>query len=177
MLTFWINLETGLQNRCFGQFVVFYSSQSEVCKYILFALKVLLPDKEGEFVKLPASVGHTVVKEEAIKTAFPDLTNTGQCVQCNMLCTLNTAVDDINNTILAALPGEEKMLLSWDTLQDDESHDLSSEEFLNEANAPNVPPHRLFLKENAICMLMRNINLGTRLANNTKVCFWTGSLN
>lgn len=46
---------------------------------------------------------------------------------------------------------------------------ISTPEFLHEIHEPGVPPHELYLKESAICVLMRNLSLEEGLVKNARV--------
>ena len=46
---------------------------------------------------------------------------------------------------------------------------ISTTEFLHEIHEPGVPPHELYLKELAVCVLMRNLSLEEGLVKNARV--------
>ena len=46
---------------------------------------------------------------------------------------------------------------------------ISTPEFLHEIHEPGIPPHELYLKESAVCVLMRNLSLEEGLVKNARV--------
>ncbi|XP_019163086.1 PREDICTED: ATP-dependent DNA helicase RRM3-like [Ipomoea nil] len=80
----------------------------------------------------------------------------------------NEYVDEINNTLIARFPGEEKYYVSYDELLDSTSpHDFA--DFLHTISVPGLPPHKLILKKNCPVMLLRNINPAEGLCNGTRL--------
>ncbi|GJZ73801.1 putative PIF1 DNA helicase/replication protein A1-like protein [Tanacetum coccineum] len=91
-----------------------------------------------------------------------------------ILAPIHGMVDVINKSMLAQIPGEEKVYLSVDTvsLADDASEfveDAYTLEFLNNIKMSGVPHHELALKVGAPVMCMRNIDQRDGLCNGTRL--------
>nr|GMC82608.1 heterogeneous nuclear ribonucleoprotein R-like isoform X1 [Ipomoea batatas] len=80
----------------------------------------------------------------------------------------NEYVDEINNTLIARFPGEEKYYVSYDELLDSTSHNEFAD-FLHSILVPGLPPHKLILKKNCPVILLRNINPAEGLCNGTRL--------
>uniref|UniRef100_A0A8C4SGL7 ATP-dependent DNA helicase n=1 Tax=Erpetoichthys calabaricus TaxID=27687 RepID=A0A8C4SGL7_ERPCA len=76
-----------------------------------------------------------------------------------ILCPKNIDVDQINNQVIALLPGE-----SHET-----EHINSPLEYLNTINPAGLPQHSLNLKMETIVMLLRNLNTKQGLCNGTRL--------
>lgn len=91
-----------------------------------------------------------------------------------IVCPNNSTVDEINDYMVAMIPGEMKEYLSCDTISKTSEHIpdfdiLYPTEFLNSINANNFPTHRLALKKGATVMLLRNLNQSLGLCNGTRL--------
>ncbi|GKE18760.1 ATP-dependent DNA helicase PIF1-like protein, partial [Tanacetum coccineum] len=91
-----------------------------------------------------------------------------------ILAPIHEMVDVINKSMLAQIPGEEKVYLSVDTvsLADDALEfvdDAYTLEFLNNIKMPGVLHHELALKVGAPVMCMRNIDQRDGLCNGTRL--------
>ncbi|XP_019179002.1 PREDICTED: uncharacterized protein LOC109174201 [Ipomoea nil] len=107
-----------------------------------------------------------------INIVFPDLMNFScdpyPLMKRGILTPKNEYVDEINNTLIARFPGEEKYYVSYDELLDSTSpHDFA--DFLHTISVPGLPPHKLILKKNCPVMLLRNINPAEGLCNGTRL--------
>nr|GME04508.1 ATP-dependent DNA helicase pif1-like [Ipomoea batatas] len=80
----------------------------------------------------------------------------------------NEYVDEINNTLIARFPGEEKYYVSYDELLDSTSHNEFAD-FLHSISVPGLPPHKLIQKKNCPVILLRNINPAEGLCNGTRL--------
>jgi ATP-dependent DNA helicase PIF1 len=80
-------------------------------------------------------------------------------------------VTDINNDVMALLPGEEHVYRSIDSVEEEEGLDetLYQQELLNGMNPPGMPAHVLRLRVGAPIMLIRNINGEQGLCNGTRL--------
>ncbi|XP_072054189.1 uncharacterized protein [Arachis hypogaea] len=72
-------------------------------------------------------------------------------------------VEEINNHLMAIIPGGKKLYLSSDSIRMDEGNmesqlDLYGPELLNSINCSGLPPHKLILKVGVLVMLLRNID-------------------
>ena len=114
-------------------------------------------------------------EDEWINFIYPNL-HQGEASTTNqaLLSVLNHDVDTINSKIATSLPNQFTSLYSHDRLN--ESSEISeffknnmTEEFFNNVNFPNVPPHELRLKVGMECFLVRNLSPDEGLLNNTQV--------
>ncbi|XP_016199472.1 ATP-dependent DNA helicase PIF1-like [Arachis ipaensis] len=83
-------------------------------------------------------------------------------------------VEEVNNHLMAIIPGGKKLYLSSDSICMDEENmesqlDLYSPELLNSINCSGLPPHKLILKVGVPVMLQRNINKFSGLCNGTRL--------
>ena len=92
----------------------------------------------------------------------------------SLLSLLNKDVDLLNNRICDSLPTDYTTLYSYDDLN--ESSEISdffkqnvTEEFFNQINYPNIPPHELQLKIGMECYIVRNLAPEEGILNNTQV--------
>jgi ATP-dependent DNA helicase PIF1 len=88
-----------------------------------------------------------------------------------LLCCKNDDVDDLNADILAKFPGEEKVLLSADSIVTDRNEVVDYQpypvEYLNSLNVSGLPLARLALKPGCPLMLLRNLDPSNGLCNGT----------
>ena len=80
----------------------------------------------------------------------------------------NDDVDMLNEMIVNRLPGEERILYSFDSVEDD-TRNLYQQEFLNSISPSAMPPHQLTIKKGVPVMLLRNIDPKMGLCNGTKL--------
>ncbi|XP_057432558.1 uncharacterized protein LOC130725335 [Lotus japonicus] len=83
-------------------------------------------------------------------------------------------VEEINNFMLAMIPGDETEYLSCDTpCKSDEDSGVNAEwftsEFLNDFKCSGIPNHAIKLKVGVPIMLIRNIYQGAGLCNGTRM--------
>jgi len=94
---------------------------------------------------------------------FADLPNRA------ILATLNCTVDQYNEEVLQAFPGDfEKPYISIDET-DPKSKMPVSIEFLNALQCSSLADHKIRLKKNCIVMLIRNLNVRQGLCNGTRL--------
>ena len=75
-----------------------------------------------------------------------------------ILTSTNNDVDRLNEIIMAKLPGASTLLVSADTVADENQATQYPTEFLNTVNISGMPPHKMSLKINAPIMLLRNMD-------------------
>ncbi|XP_016169104.1 uncharacterized protein LOC107611720 [Arachis ipaensis] len=83
-------------------------------------------------------------------------------------------VEEVNNHLMAIIPGEKKLYLSSDSICMDEGNmesqlDLYGLELLNSTNCSGLPPHKLILKIGVSVMLLRNIDQSIGFCNGTRL--------
>ena len=74
----------------------------------------------------------------------------------SIICSTNSEVDAINNTIMDMFPGEVKVYRSNDSLEENEYQYQIA--FLNTLCPSRMPPHTLQLKKQSIIMLLCNLD-------------------
>ena len=86
------------------------------------------------------------------------------------LAPLNSAVDKINESVIALFPSEEHRLLSADSVKENDDDTLAIPvEYLNQLNSAGLPPHILQLKHSMPVILLRNLNQAGGLCNGTRL--------
>ena len=113
-------------------------------------------------------------EEEAINFIYPNGHDPILMQSRAILAATNKLVDEWNSKIQAMNPSPLHSLYSVDKLceVDDPHNTLSSmlsEEVLNTFDHSGNPPHKLNLKVNDICIVLRNLNKRAGLTNNTRV--------
>lgn len=88
-----------------------------------------------------------------------------------VLAPYNSVVNDVNDSVIDSLPGEERTYLSADkALFLDGNMDLElPEEFVNTIDIPGFPAHRLRLKVGCPVILLRNLDPPRGLCNGTRM--------
>ncbi|CAN1176894.1 hypothetical protein LINPERPRIM_LOCUS3808 [Linum perenne] len=86
----------------------------------------------------------------------------------------NAIVSEINNILLAQIPGPSKIYFSSDSLSPTKTNIATLEleypiEFLNSLSFNGIPEHKLELKPFTVVMLLRNINPTSGMCNGTCV--------
>ncbi|TVY62600.1 ATP-dependent DNA helicase pif1 [Fusarium oxysporum f. sp. cubense] len=113
---------------------------------------------------------------DAVDFLFPAavLDEPAQSVRRSFLSPFNLRVDEFNRTMLDRLRGDEVVLLSSNRIKEMETRTnaLPSAlefDYLALLDEPGVPAHRLCLKPNAICSIMRNLDIDKGLVKNSRV--------
>ncbi|GBN90842.1 hypothetical protein AVEN_35731-1 [Araneus ventricosus] len=88
-----------------------------------------------------------------------------------ILAVTNDASIDINNQVLACLPGETVVYEAVDDIVSDDSNDRLTfpVEFLNSLTPTGMPPYKLNLKPGCVIMLLRNLAPTEGLCNGTRL--------
>ncbi|KAL7091157.1 hypothetical protein ACP275_12G088400 [Erythranthe tilingii] len=94
-----------------------------------------------------------------------------------ILAPTNEIVEEVNNYMLALMPGETTTYLSFDSPcpaneSIDTHHDIHTPEFLNSITSSGLPNHELKLKIGVPVMLLRNIDQSSGLCNG---CYFSSS--
>ena len=110
---------------------------------------------------------------EVIQEVFDDFEanyhNKDYLKQRMILGSKNEYVDNINEDIVNKIPGDTHEFKSVDTIDEDKSKNMLSEESLNMLPAiSGIPRHKLELKENTVVILLRNMNLKAGHCNGTR---------
>ena len=87
----------------------------------------------------------------------------------SILATTNKVVDSANQYILNLIPSEEHTYYSADSTLTNEDAAVYPTEFLNTLNVSGLPPHKLCLKQHAIVICIRNLNVQNGLCNGTRL--------
>ena len=75
-----------------------------------------------------------------------------------ILSPTNKEVDEVNEIMTEAFPGEPHVFFSVDSTPDDGSEYMYGTEFLNTLCPSGLPPHKMTLKVGMVVMLLRNFN-------------------
>ena len=127
----------------------------------------------SRIVALP-SLNSTSNMEEMLAWLFPEGFNPDLMHTKAILAATNTVVDEWNTVIQNLNSNIAYELCSIDKVKDiDDPHGILqrmiSESVLERFQRPGVPNHRLVLKKDDICMVMRNLNKREGIAKNTRV--------
>ena len=131
-------------------------------------------DLGSDMIQIPDPwLSKSVTLEQFIDEAFPDLH--GQCTDQDylkgraILTPLNKDAQAINNEILKRLPGmDSRPILAVDENRTDTNFNYG-EEVLNSIDPSGLPPYKLYLKRNAVIMVLRNVNPAEGLCNGTRL--------
>ncbi|KAH9572326.1 hypothetical protein CY35_02G142800 [Sphagnum magellanicum] len=87
-----------------------------------------------------------------------------------ILTTKNTIVKSLNTQIVEAVPGQEHIFLSADSVEtgDDQAMAIGTE-FLNTITLASMPPHHMALKIGVPVILLRNFDATSGLCNGTRL--------
>lgn len=103
---------------------------------------------------------------------FPNLNEYGnnaiRMTSSTTLTPKNNHVDEINNALMANLPGDEEVYYSVDETVNQTDQGLYVD-FLHTLTPNGMPPHELVLKTNCPIMLLRNINPSKGLCNGSRL--------
>ena len=115
-------------------------------------------------------------QDQAIQFTFGDITTRSALPEWRdfvskraILATTNEYVDEINHLCLQEMPGSEIVLASADEAANPDDANQYAVEFINTLKDNGIPPHRLVLKNNAVVMLLRNLNISGGLCNGTRL--------
>ena len=85
-----------------------------------------------------------------------------------ILAPTNRTTLELNDIVLNKMPNDSVYRYSIDSPQENDESDMFSPELLHELHPPGMPPHMLHLKEGAIYMLLRNMNIKLGLCNGSR---------
>ncbi|XP_023311823.1 uncharacterized protein LOC108913689 isoform X2 [Anoplophora glabripennis] len=125
----------------------------------------------GNIVQIPTNCYVTSVPD-LIEFCFDDMDPT-VAISRAILVPTNNISHSINKKVLQKLEGLSKTYCSADCVDttDDPAAEVANYtvEFLNSLTPSGLPPHKLVLKEGAVIMLLRNLNLKKGLCNGTRL--------
>ncbi|PIC42015.1 hypothetical protein B9Z55_009226 [Caenorhabditis nigoni] len=108
---------------------------------------------------------------------FGDLLESGnveKLAKVAILAPRNKEALELNNQVLDKMPGKSRIYTSLDEISDKDGKPIVSDsmnfttEFLNRMTPSGMPPHVLNLKEGAIIMLLRNLDVKNSMCNGTR---------
>ena len=87
-----------------------------------------------------------------------------------ILAPLNSAVDEINESVTALFTCEEHRQLSTNSVKENDGDTLAIPvEYMNQLNSAGLPPHILQLKHSMPVILLHNLNQTDGLCNRTRL--------
>ena len=111
-------------------------------------------------------------QEELIEQTFGETINRHTLAHLRktvILAPTNRTTLELNDIVLNKMPVESTYRYSEDRSKDnDENPDMLPQELLHELHPPGMPPHKLHLKEGAVYMLLRNMNIKLGLCNGSR---------
>lgn len=124
-----------------------------------------------DVIQIPNEVVGTGSVIEFVYGNIKDMINNEDIIDRAILTPKNEDCIKLNNRITSTIPGEERTYLSCDAIMTDDEQERSRypTEFLNSLCTSGLPPHRLILKENALVMLIRNLDITKGLINGTRL--------
>jgi ATP-dependent DNA helicase PIF1 len=110
--------------------------------------------------------------ETFMHVVFPTLTinyaNQGYMDGRAILTTKNVVVNFLNTQIVEAMPRQEHVFLSADSMERGDNQAMAiGTKFLNTITLAGMPPHRLALKFGVPVILLRNLDAALGLCNGT----------
>ncbi|XP_024156327.1 ATP-dependent DNA helicase PIF1-like [Rosa chinensis] len=134
------------------------------------------PSVVEDMIRLPSCMAIPWEGEESINRlvneVFPNLeshvNDAAYMVERAIITSKNDDVDVLNEMIIKQFPGPERILYSFDSVEDD-TRNMYQQEFLNSISPSGMPPHQLTIKKSAPIMLLRNIDPTMGLCNGTRL--------
>ncbi|KAL6225029.1 hypothetical protein ACLB2K_003881 [Fragaria x ananassa] len=134
------------------------------------------PTVVEDMIQLPSPMVLPWEGEESINQliiqVFPNLdchvNNSQYMVERAIITPKNDDVDTLNERIIQQFPGPERILYSFDSV-DEDTRNMYQQEFLNSISPSGMPPHQLIIKKGAPIMLLRNIDPKLGLCNGTRL--------
>jgi hypothetical protein len=142
-----------------------------------FPLEANVEPSVGVKIALYPEINQAISLDTLIDDVFPALAinyaNQGYMDGRAILTTKNTIVNSLNTQIVEAVPRREHVFLSVDSMEtgDDQAMAIGTE-FLNTVTLGSMPPHRLVLKVGVHVILLRNLDVASRLCNGTRLIIW-----
>lgn len=156
---------------------VFLHNDENAANFSSLLLRIgdgLVPlDNNGNITLSPDLCTRENSTEDLISSVFPNIQR--NYVQLNWLCErailapTNDVVTELNDKILAQIPGEEKIYTAFNSVMNQDDVVNYPIEFLNSLELPGVPPQVLKLKVGVPVILLRNLN-PPLLCNGTRIC-------
>jgi hypothetical protein len=131
------------------------------------------PESGSTLVRLPLIKAITV-KTEALQFVYPNGFESHTMHKSSILAATNEDGDEWNSIVQDMNPNEPRSYFSADVFDqvDDPNgfvQEMMTTEALNKFTKNGCPPHKLVLKVNDICIILRNLNKKDGLSNNTRV--------
>lgn len=130
-----------------------------------------------DYIRIPERLSlSNGTRDGLINAVFPDLAehqgDSAWMAERAILAPHNDTVNEINNTVLAMMPGDEHAYYSADTIDPASADgDLNVPvEYLNTLEGGGLPSHELRLKKGVPIMLLRSVNsTNEKLCNGTRL--------
>lgn len=128
-------------------------------------------DLGEDIIELPNQIIGVGDPIEDIYGSISEIIETDEIVDRAILCPKNEDCSSLNSTILEKVPGQYTTYYSFDkVLTEDGSDDINyPTEFLNSLSISGLPANELKLKENAVVMLIRNLDTAKGIINGTRM--------
>ena len=110
-------------------------------------------------------------EETIVNAVFNDVSHPEAIANTVILPPTNDASLGLNELVIKKIPGVAREYVSADVAICDDETEANNYpvEFLNSITPSGMPPHRLNLKEGAIVMLLRNLDIKKGLCNGTRL--------
>ena len=134
----------------------------------------LYPDIGEDIIQIPRELLVSTL-ESLIDKVFPGIQSGYEdryFISRRAILTLkNENVDKLNELIMNNFPGEGRIYLSADTIDEKDNEHLYPIEFLNSITLSGMPPHSMTLQIGAPVMLLQNLRAGpgSGLRNGTRL--------
>ena len=142
-------------------------NELEFAQFLLALGDGKLNDENDEVILPESCVRYEDIVEEIFGQVIASR-NYEEMSKRAILAPLNIEVNEINNDVLKLLNSQEHILLSVDTAENEAGFEFPVE-YINTLYTNGLPQHELKLKENAIVMLIRNLNVKEGLCNGTRL--------
>ncbi|XP_015955239.1 uncharacterized protein LOC107479633 [Arachis duranensis] len=135
--------------------------ESEIC----LPGDIVIPSSDQAFDELVHFSYPNILDNMSLKDFFKTRT---------ILAPMLEIIAEVNNHLMAIIPGREKLYLSSNSIGMDEGNmesqlDLYGLELLNSINCSSLPPPKLILKVGVLVMLLSNIDQSSGLCNGTRL--------
>ena len=145
--------------------------ESEFAEWLLRlgngTISCTIPGVPPETIEIPPRIH--MVEGNIVDHVFDDVSQPELLTDTVILTPTNNSSLQLNDEVLHKLPGNPTVYLSADEALSEEDVSMYPVEFINSITPSVMPPHKLMLKEGAIIMLLRNLDIRKGLCNGTRL--------